>query len=252
MTLTVIGITCLQEHEHGQVFLPETYFRAVERAGGIPVLLPPLSPGLGVGRLVELVDGILLAGGGDVDPVFFGEEPLPDTGVITPERDLFEIALVRRALHAGRPVLGICRGMQVLNIAAGGDIHQDVSRAGARIKHYQEAPRWHPTHRLQVRHGSLLARTLGDGALRVNSLHHQAVRRLAPGLSVSARAEDGIIEAIEGNGPAFVLGVQFHPEAMYERQPLFLNLFAALVGAAQRAWNENPLPETASRKQTVP
>ncbi|ACA60512.1 peptidase C26 [Candidatus Desulforudis audaxviator MP104C] len=250
--MTVIGITCLQEHEHGQVFLPESYFRAVEQAGGVPVLLPPLSPGLGVGRMVELVDGILLAGGGDVDPVFFGEEPLPDTGIITPERDLFEIALVRRVLHAGRPVLGICRGMQVLNIAAGGDIHQDVSRAGARIKHYQEAPRWHPTHRLHVRPGSLLARILGEGALRVNSLHHQAVRRLAPGFSVSAQAGDGIIEAVEGTGPAFVLGVQFHPESMYERHPVFLNLFAALVEAAHHAWGEKPLQETAVRKQTIP
>ncbi|WP_242647928.1 gamma-glutamyl-gamma-aminobutyrate hydrolase family protein [Candidatus Desulforudis audaxviator] len=248
----MIGITCLQEHEHGQVFLPESYFRAVEQAGGVPVLLPPLSPGLGVGRMVELVDGILLAGGGDVDPVFFGEEPLPDTGIITPERDLFEIALVRRVLHAGRPVLGICRGMQVLNIAAGGDIHQDVSRAGARIKHYQEAPRWHPTHRLHVRPGSLLARILGEGALRVNSLHHQAVRRLAPGFSVSAQAGDGIIEAVEGTGPAFVLGVQFHPESMYERHPVFLNLFAALVEAAHHAWGEKPLQETAVRKQTIP
>ncbi len=250
--MTVIGITCLQEHENERVFLPDSYFRAVEQVGGLPVLLAPLSPGPAVGRLVELVDGLLLAGGGDVDPVFFGEEPLPDTGVITPDRDLFEITLVRRALHAGRPVLGICRGMQVLNIAVGGDIHQDVSRAGARIKHYQEAPRWHPTHRLHVRPGSLLARILGDGALRVNSLHHQAVRRLAPGLCVSAQAGDGIIEAVEGTGSGFVLGVQFHPESMCKRHPVFLNLFAALVEAAHKGWVEKPLQETAVRKQTIP
>jgi putative glutamine amidotransferase len=240
VAVTVIGITCLYENEQYQAWLPGYYFRAIERVGGVPVLLPPLDSEPAVARLVELVDGLILAGGGDIDPVYFGEEPLPVTGVIVPDRDRFEIALVQRALAAGRPVLGICRGMQLLNIAAGGNIYQDVSMAGARIKHFQEAPRWHPTHEVQVRSGTLLARIVGDGGLRVNSFHHQAVRRLAPGLCVSALAGDGIVEAVEsveavkGTWDSFVLGVQFHPESMWERHPIFLDLFAALVEVARQ------------------
>ncbi len=232
--MALIGITCLHEHGEGRTWLPDSYFRAVERVGGVPVLLPPLPPGTAVARLVGLVDGLLLAGGGDIDPVHFGEEPLPATGVISPDRDRFEIALVRKVLAAGRPVFGICRGMQVLNVAAGGDIYQDIFLAGARIKHFQDAPRWYPTHGLHVCSDTLLARIVGDRVLRVNSFHHQSVRRLASGLRVAALAEDGIVEALEGMGTSFVLGVQFHPESMWERYPVFLELFAALVEAARR------------------
>ncbi|MBE0465773.1 MAG: gamma-glutamyl-gamma-aminobutyrate hydrolase family protein, partial [Candidatus Desulforudis sp.] len=148
--MAVIGITCLHDNEKQSAWLPDHYFRAVEKVGGTSVLLPPLGPGVVVIRLVQMLDGLLLAGGEDLDPLYFGEEPLPATGLIAPDRDRFEIALVREALRAGRPVLGICRGLQVLNVAAGGDIHQDISLAGARFKHFQNAPRWYPTHQLQV------------------------------------------------------------------------------------------------------
>ncbi|MEW5762797.1 MAG: gamma-glutamyl-gamma-aminobutyrate hydrolase family protein [Bacillota bacterium] len=233
--LPVIGITCAQEAETGKAYLNRPYYRAVERAGGLPVLLPPLEPEVGVAGVLGLLEGLLLSGGGDLDPVHFGEEPRPGTGEIAPERDAFELALTRAALAAGLPVFGICRGIQVLNVAAGGSLWQDLGEGGkSLLKHMQDAPRWYPTHAVNIAPGSRLGRILGKDRLRVNSLHHQAVREPAAGLRVVARADDGVVEAVEGDGPAFVLGVQFHPECLWEREPLFLNLFAALVEAARQ------------------
>lgn len=233
--MPVIGITCAQEAETGKAYLNRPYYRAVERAGGLPVLLPPLEPEVGVAGVLGLLEGLLLSGGGDLDPVHFGEEPRPGTGEIAPERDAFELALTRAALAAGLPVFGICRGIQVLNVAAGGSLWQDLGEGGkSLLKHMQDAPRWYPTHAVNIAPGSRLGRILGKDRLRVNSLHHQAVREPAAGLRVVARADDGVVEAVEGDGPAFVLGVQFHPECLWEREPLFLNLFAALVEAARQ------------------
>ncbi|MGQ9754556.1 MAG: gamma-glutamyl-gamma-aminobutyrate hydrolase family protein [Desulfotomaculales bacterium] len=232
--LPVIGITCAQDGETGRAYLNRPYYAAVERAGGLPVLLPPLGSVDGARAVLALLDGLLLSGGGDLDPVYFGEEPRPGTGEVAPERDAFEMALTRMALDAGLPVLGICRGLQVLNVAAGGSIWQDLGESGPNLlKHMQDAPRWHPTHAIDVAAGSRLAGILGARHVRVNSLHHQAVREAAGGFEVVARAGDGVIEALEGKGLAFVLGVQFHPEWLWERQPVFLNLFVALVEAAR-------------------
>ncbi len=233
--MAVIGITCMQDEECTQVWLHRNYYRAVERVGGVPVLLPPLRPGPTVDRVVEFVDGLILAGGGDVDPQFFGEEPFPETGYIEPERDLFEISLARCALRAGLPVLGICRGMQVLNIACGGDIYQDISLIGGnrRFKHYQTAPRWYPTHEIYINPNTLLFKIIGDHRLRVNSFHHQVIRRLGKGLRAAAWSRDGIVEALEHDEAPFVLGVQFHPESMWQRYEVFLTLFEALNRAAE-------------------
>lgn len=233
--MAVIGITCMQDGENKRVWLHRRYCRAVEAAGGVPVLLPPLRPGPAVGRVAAAVDGLILAGGGDIDPRFFGEEPLPETGRIEPERDLFEISLVRRALAAGMPLLGICRGMQVLNVACKGDLYQDISLIGGgrRFKHRQTAPRWYPTHEIHINPETLLFGITGQRRLRVNSFHHQAVRRLGTGLRAAARARDGVVEAVEHKEAAFALGVQFHPEAMWTRYPVFLRLFEALNQAAE-------------------
>jgi len=232
--LALIGITCESDHTGSTTWLHDSYYRAVEKVGGTPILLPPLYPGPAMERLLPVLDGLLLSGGGDVDPCYFGEEPLPNTGLITPDRDLFEITLTRRALAKGIPIFGICRGMQVLNIAAGGDIYQDLALSGevSRVKHCQSAPRWHPTHEIIIRSESLTADILESRQIRVNSFHHQILRKLAPGLKATAWARDGVIEAVEGTGQGFVLGVQFHPESMCCRQPVFLNLFEALNRAA--------------------
>lgn len=234
MTPLLIGITCAWNEDEERFYLSRHYVRAVELAGGVPVVLPALATDEGVEGLLAAVDGLLLAGGGDLDPYYFGEEPLPATGEIAPERDRFELALTREALRRGVPVLGICRGLQVLNVAAGGTLYQDVAQAVARpLKHYQQAPRWYATHGLVVASGSRMADIMGAGYRRVNSFHHQAVARVAPGFRATAWAPDGVVEAVEATGRGFALGVQFHPEGMAERDPGCLALFVALVKAAR-------------------
>lgn len=230
----LIGITCSFEEERRRYCLGEAYVQAVEEAGGLPLPVP-YTGAAGALPWLELIDGLILSGGGDVDPFYFGEEPLPGCGEVDPRRDAFELELARGALRRRLPILGICRGLQVLNIAAGGDIYQDIYRqVPGCLKHRQDAPRWAATHGVEVREGTRLARLLGTGSLRVNSFHHQAVRRVAPGLVVAACAPDGLIEALEGAGPDFVLGVQWHPETMWEKDRRFLALFVALVEHGRR------------------
>lgn len=226
----LIGITCSGEPDGSKYYLSSQYVRAVEAAGGLSLLVP-WSPGLEA-ELVGRLDGLLLSGGGDVDPTFFKEEPLPVTGEISPARDACELELARLALAAGKPVLGICRGCQVLNIAAGGTICQDLALVWASpLKHRQQAPRWHPSHGLELLNGSRLAALLNGKVARVNSFHHQAVAEVAHGFVVSARAPDGVIEGIEAE-KGYALGVQFHVEDLWEGDARFFNIFKSLVEAA--------------------
>ncbi|MFZ5646692.1 MAG: gamma-glutamyl-gamma-aminobutyrate hydrolase family protein [Bacillota bacterium] len=230
----LIGITCAWDEEKGCYYLAEAYAEAVEAGGGIPLPLAYTLDDYSVKRLTGMISGLVLSGGTDVDPAFFGEDPIPAGGEICPRRDEFELAVARAALASGVPVLGICRGMQVLNIAAGGDIYQDIESqaGGGRIKHFQHAPRWHPTHDIVIRQGTALASILGAGRLRVNSFHHQAVRKTAPGFIVSASSADDIAEAVESPEHLFAIGVQCHPEAMWKKHPPFLALFERLAEAA--------------------
>lgn len=236
----LIGVTCSWDEEKGRIFLGRMYLEAVRAAGGIPLPLDCTSDGDATAGIAGVINGLILSGGPDVDPVFFGEDPVPACGEICPERDQFELALARVALASGIPILGICRGIQVMNTAAGGDICQDIGtqQPGSRIKHFQEAPRWHPTHGIAVLEGTVLASILGAGPLRVNSFHHQAVRRVAPGFIVSARSADGVIEAVESPDLPFALGVQCHPETLWKRHPAFLKLFVSLVDSARQNCTE--------------
>lgn len=228
----VIGITCSWDDNSGRYYLNSLYARAITAAGGLPVLIPDCLGQNEIGELPSLIDGLLLTGGGDVDPEYFGEEPLPPCGEIAPVRDAFEIALVKIALAADMPVLGICRGVQVLNIAAGGDIYQDLpTQLKGCLKHNQEAPLWAPTHNIQIQPGTRLENIFREKVIRVNSFHHQAIRNPAPGFIVCARASDGVIEAVESTQHRFALGVQCHPEGMWEKDPRFLKLFSALIEA---------------------
>lgn len=232
----LIGITSSFSPENDSQTLPSAYVRSIETAGGIPFIIPAgISPDL-IGSILNRVDGILLSGGVDIDPMLFGESPHQKLGAVSPERDSIEIPLTKEALARGVPILAICRGVQVLNVAAGGTLIQDIpSQVPGAIKHRQEAPRWLGTHDINIEPGSKVACLLGTTQVRVNSYHHQSVKDVAPGFKVTARAPDGIIEAIETtNQDRFAVGVQWHPEGMWEKVPLFVGLFKGLVKAASR------------------
>lgn len=231
-----VGITCGSEEISRCLRLSWNYISAVERAGGFPVPLMFFRQGNAC-TAIGLIRGLVLSGGGDVDPFFFGEEPFPGCGEISPYRDEMELGLACLALEAGLPVLGICRGAQVLNIAMGGDIFQDLGRKGGMLlEHMQKAPAYHPVHQLTITRGTRLGEILGGRtALRVNSFHHQAIRNLGEGLIISAVAADGVIEAVESTRHPFALGVQWHPEALAEKNiPGGQELFDALLQAAAR------------------
>ena len=206
------------EPPHSEMALGMTYVLAIERAGGMPVVLPPVIED--VERLLDRLDGVCLSGGPDLDPAAYdAPDRHAELGPTEPSLDAFELALARAALERGTPLLGICRGAQALNVACGGTLHQHIGG------HRQTEPGPQATQEVEIMAGTRLAGLLGAGPLAVNSFHHQAVDRLGVGLRVSARAADGTVEAIEGLG--FVLGVQWHAETLPD-----VRLFEALVGAA--------------------
>ncbi len=233
-----IGITTGLDYETLRIHCPRDYVQSVRGAGGTPWLLPVFAPGEkapGAADYLDPLDGLLLSGGEDVDPARFGEEPLPALGPVSPERDEMELALASRALSKRLPILAICRGVQVLNVAAGGSLYQDIgSQLGGVLQHRQRAPRWHPSHTVSVARETALEDILGASRVGVNSLHHQAVKDLGSGFVVAARAPDGIIEAIEAPDLPFAIGVQWHPENMFRTEARMRRLFEAFVSAADR------------------
>ena len=219
-----------------RAYVNTAYVRAVQRAGGVPVLLPPQLDESGRAELWTRLDALVLSGGGDIDPARFGEPPHVKVYEVSVERDALELGLTRRALDDGVPLLAICRGIQVLNVALGGTLYQDIpSDPGSPIDHSQKAPRHEPTHRVKVMgEGTRLGAVVGAVELEVNSFHHQAIKRLGAGLRDVAWAEDGIIEGVEMGGEhPFVLGVQWHPEDLVEHDAAARALFTAVVEAAR-------------------
>lgn len=221
------------------------YVEAVEAAGGEAVALLPGAAGSPEALLDDL-DGLVLTGGADVDPVRFGQRLQEGCGVeVDAPRDALEIPLAHGALERDLPVLGICRGIQVMNVAAGGTLHQDVTLVGlAPGSHNQRTAAPRPpddagVHEVTITPGSRLAQIFGEGRVGVNTFHHQVIDRPGAGFAVTAQAVDargpGVIEGVEVPGRAFAVGVQWHPERMWRRVPAAARLFSALVAAASRA-----------------
>jgi putative glutamine amidotransferase len=223
--------------EHGEppqreMVLGLTYLRAVERAGGIPMVIPPLDDDA-VGALLDHLDGLCLSGGPDINPGAYAREPHHELGPVWPFLDDFELAVARAADERGLPTLGICRGLQALNVARGGTLIQHLPDVtDGRIEHRQKAPGRQTTHTVNVEAGSAIARSLGTTSTAVNSFHHQAVDGLGDGLRVVGHATDGVVEAIEATDRPFLRAVQWHAESLADR-PQHLRLFADLVEAAR-------------------
>lgn len=225
----IVAITANYEEESAN--LKHSYSEWILKSGGIPVIVPF---GLGeeeVRKLCEVTHGLLLTGGPDIDPGYYGEEPLPELGRITPERDRLEVLLVREYAAAGKPIFAICRGEQVLNVALGGSLYQDIYSQCRTLQHSQKAPRSHLSHRVRTVEDSMVARIAGTTEFKVNSFHHQAVKEPAPGMRVTAKSEDGIVEAIESGSHRFVVGVQWHPEDTAGTDDVSRKLFEAFVRA---------------------
>ena len=239
----VIGVTTQTLHSiHG---IPEAlpsswvmnqrYFRAVTRVGAVPWMIPLYDDDLDTLReIYDRLDGLLVPGGVDMNPATYGEDVLPECGTLDPARDAVELQLTRWAIADAKPVLGLCRGAQVINVAAGGSLYQDVpSQVAGAIKHdYYPTmgfARDHRAHPVELAAGTRLADALGGPSPLVNSMHHQSVKRVGSGLLVSAVASDGVIEAVEGTGEGYLVGVQWHPE-MFEEEPA---LFGGFIAAAR-------------------
>lgn len=214
-------------------WLKEDYYEAIIQCGAIPLLLPVTDNKSILDEYLDICSGFVFCGGPDVDAAYFGQENMPYSKEISPVRDSMEIFLAKEAIVLDKPVLGICRGIQVINIAAGGNIFQDIyaenSSGLSLVKHTQEAPRWFPTHDIHIYKNTLLYDIYKKESLRVNSFHHQAVSTVAPEFTVNACSRDGIIEAVNHKNKKFVLGVQWHPENLWRKDNTHLKLFERLV-----------------------
>jgi putative glutamine amidotransferase len=214
-----------------ELALGERYLDAVRAAGGMPVILAPVGSDA-VDPLLDHLDAVCLSGGPDLDPAAYGVAAHPEIGPTQPELDAFELELARAAVARGMPVLGLCRGMQVLNVALGGSLHQHLPDLDSQLNHRQDRLSTEPSHRVTLERDSRLTKVIGRRYVEVNSFHHQAVHGLGRGLTAAGRAPDGVVEAIEAPGRRFTFGVQWHAECLVGR-PEHLALFRGLVRAAR-------------------
>ena len=233
MKKPVIGLTPAHAIENDSVSLMPTYIRAVENAGGVPVIFPLELSVENLTVLVNLCQGFIFTGGPDPHPFLWGEDIQKGCGPISVKRDQMELSLLSIAMEQKKPILGICRGAQLINIGLGGDIYQDIDsqyHAVFPIAHHQPLPPTSTSHHIDVREGSLLEEISGtNGRIQVNSNHHQAIRKLAPNMVVGGIAPDGLIEEIERKDYPFLIGVQWHPEYLCETDNTSRNLFRRFV-----------------------
>lgn len=237
----VIGITAdfadgnRQAHGEPTLFLAQRYYRAVERAGAIPLILPSLTSARAIRQSLDLLDGLIISGGGfDIHPSYYGEKPIGELGAIKAQRTEFELDIAAAALKKDLPLLGICGGEQALNVVLGGSLYQDIAtqlpNAG---EHQQSEKKSQGGHRVQIPDGTRLRAIVGSASLEVNTTHHQAVKHLGKGLIADAVADDGVIEGIESTRHRFVIGVQWHPEVLAPRRQGHRRILEAFIAACR-------------------
>ena len=236
MKKTVIGMTysdcAVRDNEmRVRTYCTHKYYVALQSAGAQVLLLPPTTDDGDLEHYFQLIDGLLLPGGEDVDPRWQNEDPVSALSMVNPWRDEFELKMARMAYHRHVPTLGICRGIQVMAIALGGSVHQDIRQSGT-FKHQQEAPRWYGSHRVSLESECLLAKWSGETSSMVNSFHHQAVNLIPQELRATGHTGDGHIEALEAkNSGKIFVGVQWHPEELSPSHESSKKLFSAFVGS---------------------
>jgi gamma-glutamyl-gamma-aminobutyrate hydrolase PuuD len=229
----VIGIS--DTYKEGVSTVPRTYVDAVLAAGGIPVIVPLMTDDKSLEELLKTLDGIIFTGGGDFDPAYYNEMPIPQNGKVNAPRDEFDIKLLQLAVRQRVPVLGICRGLQLINVAFGGSLYQDlpVQYHNQSVAHRQKQPLSIATHSVVVEDGTVFASIMQEKIFEVNSAHHQAIKKLADGFCVSGKSSDGVIEAIENVDKKYwVIGVQFHPEALFKNDRKMGRIFDSLIAEA--------------------
>ncbi|MFC4410016.1 gamma-glutamyl-gamma-aminobutyrate hydrolase family protein [Chungangia koreensis] len=228
----LIGITA--EIREGNYFLPPIYSKVVIQAGGIPVLIPQI-PDEDIQEMCNQIDALLVTGGEDIDPGYYGQEPHVDLGIITPRLDRMEYLLVQEFLKQDKPYIGICRGLHMLNVVNGGSLYQSIhtEREKEVIQHKQKAPRTHRAHTVKLEKDSRMFELLGEDEFKVNSFHHQACNKVPDSLKIVATAKDGIIEGVESPEHSFVFGFQWHPEEFaWDGDEPSQHLFKSFIDAA--------------------
>jgi len=239
----IIGITCSTAAESPRTqyalnllrdYTVRDYSEAVTESGGAPILIPLLRDEGALERILSSLDGLLLSGGADIDPRYYNEDPCPNLGEIDSAKDAVESKLVKMALDRDMPILGICRGVQAINVMGGGTLHQDIpSQVPGSIKHNQGADPRFPSHQIKVEPGSRMFKIMECDTIWVSSHHHQAVKDVAPGYVATARASDGVIEGIESMAHRFVIGVQWHPERTFHTDGPSRSIFRAFIESAK-------------------
>ena len=238
MNKPIIGVTPLWDEEKNSYWMLPGYLEGLEEAGAIPIILPLAADGADITQFADLCDGFLFTGGQDVAPQLYREALKPTCGELCPARDTLERELLNRALEQDKPILGICRGLQFLNVALGGTLYQDLpTEHPSGIEHSMKPPYDQAAHMVRILPDTPLAALLQKTDLDVNSCHHQAVKTLAPGLAEMARSSDNLIEAVYLPGKTFVWAVQWHPEMSLRADEASGKIFKAFVEATNRRMN---------------
>lgn len=215
--------------------VPDAYNKAIEQAGGTPIVLPYVRDEQTLAHFAALCDGFLFSGGADIDPRRYGEEAKPTCGGIEPYRDEMEFLLFQKALNASKPILAICRGIQLVNAALGGTLYQDIpSEFPTEIAHRQTEPKFSPSHEVNVLADTPLYGLVNTDRIRANSFHHQAIKTLANGLKVMATADDGIIEAVWAPDHRYLRAYQWHPERLFEIDESNRKIFKDFIGVCRK------------------